>query len=50
MNQPLNYIVDGTRYYYDLDQSSWYIHGQDDQPIYLNPVSKNELLVNLRDY
>ena len=50
MNQPLNYVVDGTRYYYDLDHSSWYIYDQHDQPIYLDPVSKNELLVNLRDY
>ena len=50
MNQPLNYSVDGTRYYYDLGQSSWYTLDQDDQPIYLNPVSKTELLVNLRDY
>ncbi len=50
MNQPLNYVVNGTRYYYDLKISQWYILDQSDQRKYLNPISKNELLVNLRDY
>ena len=50
MNQPLNYVVNGTRYYYDLTISQWYTLDQHDQRKYLNSIFKNELLVNLRDY
>jgi hypothetical protein len=36
MNQPLNYVVNGTRYYYDLDTSQWYTLDKDNQIKYID--------------
>ena len=36
MNQPLNYTVDSVRYYYDLDQSSWYVIEEDRSKTYVD--------------
>ena len=36
MNQPLNYEIDGTRYYYELDTSKWYTINKDNTISYIN--------------
>jgi hypothetical protein len=41
MNQPLNYTVDGIRYYYQLDTSKWYIINNDNTINYINDIDNN---------
>ena len=36
MNQPLNYEIDGTQYYYELDTSKWYTINKDNTISYIN--------------
>ena len=36
MNQPFNYEIDGTRYYYELDTSKWYTINKDNTISYIN--------------
>jgi len=36
MNQPLNYEINGVRYYYELDTSQWYIINKDNTISYIN--------------
>ena len=36
MNQPLNYEIDGTQYYYELDTSKLYTINKDNTISYIN--------------
>jgi len=36
MNQPLNYTVNGVRYYYHLDTSQWYVINDDESISYID--------------
>jgi len=36
MNQPLNYEINGVRYYYELDNSKWYVINKDNSISYIN--------------
>jgi len=35
MNQPLNYEINGVRYYYEIDTSSWYTINDDNTIDYI---------------
>lgn len=40
MNQPLNYIVNDTRYFYNLDTSQWYVINKDKSITYVTEQTR----------
>ena len=42
MNQPLNYEINGVRYYYELDVSKWYTLDKNNQVKYVNTRYDNQ--------